>query len=1179
MRPYANGENFYNLIHTALPDFTEAEYPLFVQFIESFLAYYEQSRTTREDAVYPEYGESAGVTQSVTTAYGLPGSEIRRLMSYRDVDSSIDEFTSHFMAMFAKNFPQHTYIPPALLVRMLRTFYQSKGTTDAVEWFFRTIFNKAAQVYFPREDILRASDGTWYAPITLKVSAPVDGSDNDNVSSYYVGQRIVSATGSAQVENVTTTILGQAYQQRVVINEITLKYDTILGTFTPGQTVRNIDSDVEVVTTVLPVISSVTVGSGGSEYAIGDLIVFSEGPSAGEGYGALGQVAGVSNSAISGVTVLDGGDGYVTGLPVTFTSTTGTGARGEVESVIYGNLVLENDVDGGYLLSEQQNTNELDYVILEDQNVIIFGLSIEPFVNATATVTIATANYGTSTGVSQLNGISIDSPLETALIAGSTAPFMHPWVIVGANTAVLANSLAVVSPTSANNLFTSASEVIRIAGVTDASTNATSSGAKANVIVSDIFASQDTNRLYLSNLTGGETLDWTGAVIKQSGNGTPLVGTVSVSSTISANVVGVDTNFTETLRPNMHVRFGQGTHAVVQAVTNATFFTTMNPVGAVITANTYAMVPTGSVLEYTLQSQRYYGKIRKVKLLSAGNRYGSVVPVSVSLSAQAQEITVFNGSTFVPADGIGLYEQAVLRANKGTGQVSKVKILNSGVNYTDADAVVITAIHGSGIEGEEAEFSPVFGALTYYPGAFTTSRGFVSADKYLQDSVYYNDYTYVVRVSESFDRYKRLLLHLMHPAGFQALGWYEETQDGTRALDTVSVPSVWTPDVVLYDTITTSTLFAGNRYYVANTAPIRSTVNGSTWTTATTSTGANVAYQASGTAVVHPTTGYMYFPTTGPQFLQYDRETWSVTSAILPQTLYESIDQYQFSEITGITSDANYIYVQAIYEKVPLEVDIFFSTIFAISWDLKTVTEIAPRVELNSTAVFVNIPTLTNRAYRLNGFTLWNNTLWVSGVGSTSSTYTPYNAAFVWSLPIAGGEFTEVTRVGGTATTNTYGSAYLEGRATRLLLAINGATATTNSELRTTTTANTAAWVTGKTVSAGLTNQFIPVYGASATIRVWQKDPASGSQTLILLQSTNDGGAWSNTTTIAASPAITFANRMVLYGTDTYGGLQRGSVSDIYKVTSGGTFSIANSISTLSAPILGVGNAVVYTPK
>lgn len=780
MRPFNQGESFFHLIKQAIPNFIEADYPLFVEFVTAYLRFLEQPRTFTTTTITPEFGTTPTGTIDLTDDLGGSLFESRKLLEYRDVDSSLNEFKSHFLAMFAKNFPQYQYVPTDLLVRALRQFYDAKGTTDSIEWFFRVLFNEHAEIYYPRTDVLRASDGTWSAPITLKVSAPLFGRPNGDVALFYIGQRVQTSTGSAQVESVVTNIVGQAYNQNIIVNELKLKFDSILGTFAPGQHLLNIDSDDQVETIILPVISDVIVNQGGSNYAAGDSVLFSEGPAGGGGYQAFGAVALVSNTAINGVTVLNGGDGFIVGLPLTFISTTGKGASAVISEIVYGDFLLEDS--SGYLTNELQDVIDTNFLVLEDKNTLILELTIEPFVNATATVTLDSADYGAATGVAQMNGVVLDSAIEIALAATDEKPFTHPWVFTNPSetTAELANASAELVMTG-NTFFANGAQVFSIPNLQSLA-NISSAIVSANVIVSDTSNSSNLrDTLYLKQFTGFHSFA-TDMVLKASGNGVLQTGTVTTDGT--ANVVGTGTNFVDILQPNQHIRFGDGTHAVVRAVVNNTYLTTFSATGVTLTNNTYSIVPVGTVDAVTFAAQRYYGKIKTIQLLTNGSGYATPpAVVADSISARAQEKThiepnpasPFNvesaNNTFVSSGTqIDVFSSASLQVRQDSGQVQKVKILNSGVNYQDANTTQIVAVHGAPRTGSEATFTPVIGALTQYPGEFTTTKGFLSSDKFLQDADYYNDYTYEVRVAESFDRYRDILLKLLHPAGFKALG-------------------------------------------------------------------------------------------------------------------------------------------------------------------------------------------------------------------------------------------------------------------------------------------------------------------------------------------------------------------------------------------------------------------------
>lgn len=790
MRPFTPGEDFFTLIKSAVPDFVESEYPLFVEFLMAFMRFLEQPRSTASESIFPEFGGSRVVES--TTTMGGPLYEARKMLEYRDVSTSLTEFTSHFQQMFARNFPQYAYVSPELFIQSLRQFYQAKGTPDSFKWFFRILFNKDADVYFPRESIFKASDATWSAPFTLKVSAPINSLDNRDVERYYVGQRIVTETGSALVDRVTVQVVGQQFNQYVVVNELFLKYKSLSGTFTPGQTVRNIDSATTITTTILPIITGVRIGTGGSNYVPGDIVTFSEGPSGGYGYGAEGIVRVVNDDSLSGVEIISGGDGYITGLPVNFTSSSGSGASAIIDRVVYGEILLEDG--SGYLACESSSSGLTENYQLEDKNTINLELILEDFAGVSANVAIDAPDYGAASGVTQLDERNIDSEISLVLAAVDEKPFMHPWVFLTGNTVALANAAATLQLND-RAYFSNNATVFAIGSATDILTDVNSAVTTARVIVSDVTVGQKQDVLYLDTFVNENLLD-PRAFMKESSNGIAQTGKITTTIENSANVVGIGTSFKSVIGPGSHVRFHDGTQIVVRAVANDTFFTTHGTVTLQKAEQSWSVVPVGQIIQYTPQSQVFYGKIKSIQLLTQGSQYATAPLVSAdSVSARAQEISYLDGNTLEDANGqIRNFIAANLSVTQAFGQVTRVDITNTGVNYTVANDVTITTHHSDGRIGANAQMTPILGALSQQPGEFTTTRSFASSDNYLQDATFYNDYTYVIRVGESFDRYRNLVLSLLHPAGFQLLGHFLSVDAVELQVESINAYTPYAPE-------------------------------------------------------------------------------------------------------------------------------------------------------------------------------------------------------------------------------------------------------------------------------------------------------------------------------------------------------------------------------------------------
>ena len=120
---------------------------------------------------------------------------------------------------------------------------------------------------------------------------------------------------------------------------------------------------------------------------------------------------------------------------------------------------------------------------------------------------------------------------------------------------------------------------------------------------------------------------------------------------------------------------------------------------------------------------------------------------------------------FVVSDGTGFLAKVGVVGLAGS--IKRISIENSGVNYfSTVEAVVISST------GENTN-SRVFlrpTAITSYPGYFSSNRGKISSNKKIQDGHYYQEFSYKLRSSVSFDRYFSILKSLTHPTGMRMFG-------------------------------------------------------------------------------------------------------------------------------------------------------------------------------------------------------------------------------------------------------------------------------------------------------------------------------------------------------------------------------------------------------------------------
>lgn len=156
----ATEKTISGLIQSQLPDFINAKYqenaPSFRRFIE----------------LYYKWMESNGTFTYANTSYTY-GNTVHNIMKsgdFRDIDTTEDGFLTLFKKELLPYFPERTELELTKILKGAKEFYLKKGTEESIKWLFRVLFNAEATIHYPRDNILRASDGKWIEPKSLKLS-------------------------------------------------------------------------------------------------------------------------------------------------------------------------------------------------------------------------------------------------------------------------------------------------------------------------------------------------------------------------------------------------------------------------------------------------------------------------------------------------------------------------------------------------------------------------------------------------------------------------------------------------------------------------------------------------------------------------------------------------------------------------------------------------------------------------------------------------------------------------------------------------------------------------------------------------------------------------------------------------------------------------------------------------
>ena len=279
-----------------------------------------------------------------------PVTNIQELLNFRDPDKAISNFLTKFRNEFLNTLPESldNEVDKRKLIKNVKSLYRAKGTDRGHQLFFKLLFNLDSETIYPREQMLRASDGQWDSKLIMRAiqfSNQLSSGDTANL----VGRTITGETSGATaiIENVFKFQIGENQVTEFILNE-----DTITGTFQTSEVLQGTatdDDDLFIKATITGIPNSITITNSGSLYSSAETVSI-----VGGGTGAIINVNDIGRGSLTNFYVDNGGSGYVIGDDVIFNNTnTGGGAAQAKVSIVNGGI--ENEDDSG------------DRIVLEDE--------------------------------------------------------------------------------------------------------------------------------------------------------------------------------------------------------------------------------------------------------------------------------------------------------------------------------------------------------------------------------------------------------------------------------------------------------------------------------------------------------------------------------------------------------------------------------------------------------------------------------------------------------------------------------------------------------------------------------------------------------------------------------------------------------------------------------------------
>ncbi len=741
------------LVKQQLPGFVRDEYPKFITFLEKYYEWLERNNNV---------------------SY-----ELDALRNSIDVDTADSFYIEQLRKDLSPYFPTDVAGDKNLFLKLISNFYKSNGTPDSVKFLFRALYNENIDIYYPKDDILKTSDGKWVLPLALRI----DTNDNNifNIEkTLLTGQ---TSKSTAIVEKVIRSV-----DRQLGISYIEVYVSNVQRLFQTGETVsatyNNGITDVTVSGTLIGSLSDIKIDplNRGLFYNAYDPTIGYEGdpvtivgglnPTSNTPIGAVAYVGETTKGGVTDVIVTNGGFGF-------------RDPAVNANSSIFRFIGGFEDVPLG--------TEAFARISLLDTNVNRTLNVSTTTIETIMSTNISSINANTISTITQFQAFNVSSIASVTVLGGGGGYRSKPGtdvyslynesaddVFVGNNFTIAKNN-DFINTTGVN--FGSYFEVGDLARISIPNryeaTRIVSSVTANTVTFTQSFPNDiPTFSLYKVMRRDVKRLGSLGRIAIDNPGQDYAVGEYLVFSGgtgYGANAVVTQVHANNGIRA---ISFNQNNDYVIGGegyTANGLPTITVNT-AAGSNASLRITEITGDGESFGLTTTRI-GSISRLRVVSYGYDYVDVPTISlrnadltVSNVTSGQlfvsNTTVYQGTSnvnttfsakvdsYTPATGLlRIFDY------RGTLNLASSLISDDG---TVSGNVTSQRYYGDGLAKATANFE---NGLIRYPGIYLNTDGQISADKRLQDGDKYHNFSYIIKSETDYNRFKKPLNDIVHPIG------------------------------------------------------------------------------------------------------------------------------------------------------------------------------------------------------------------------------------------------------------------------------------------------------------------------------------------------------------------------------------------------------------------------------
>jgi hypothetical protein len=637
------------------------------------------------------------------------------LTRIRDIDTTLEDFIGQFKKELAYNLPL-VVEDERFLLSHIRDQYLSKGSAASYKLLFKLLYGKQVELTYPNQSMLRASDGRWNQEISI--FAQVDYGDPDDI----VGKLVDIQTAGRIL--------------RVLVD----KKEQLIGEI---DRIVKIGKSYEINASALANSTTITVTTT-TGIEVGQLVT---------GYNIF---TGSKVVSIIGniVTLTKPTTGIINTMPLVFSNELyefflDKRFFGKIKP---GDLIKYKDTFQAKILPATQTiavSQPGKYFRLGQVFELKSGAGTGALMKVTATTQFGGIKYAELIRF----GLGYNSDFALSILASNDV--IAAGVIASAGTASLLKSDTYTS--TASGTITASPSSLTVTG------SSTTFGLAGGVAVGDEIWTTNTIPLLIGVVKSIESaFSLTLASLPSSyESGTSISSAYTAQTYTFRNIRLVGSLFlgntggtqAYTNRPTLSdYTDGFNEQGYINSSDYFDYYSSQGFGTGTITATTSSSTVTGVGTAFTTQV-----KINDILKNSSGVQLGivSAIASNTSLTLRNSSSVAVTGGTydiFAPYVD-GSYVGTVLREFSLSAANAQT--------YSDEPAVIYVKL----------------GALVRYPGYFETNNGFLSDSMFIQDSKFYQAFSYVIKIDERLASYKSAVKTMLHPAGMALFGEFNITNE------------------------------------------------------------------------------------------------------------------------------------------------------------------------------------------------------------------------------------------------------------------------------------------------------------------------------------------------------------------------------------------------------------------